>query len=151
MEPDPVLTVNRYRPSWVISTQHGAVCRSANGEDPIGASVPSAESLNADTVPLPAPALWALDTNSWSGLVGRNWLPNGPSPWAGKGEPGAAVSRPPGPTVKLSIWDVPTRVPASLVPSPLNSTSPGWAPSGSATAEPAIGARRPFRWSRKPV
>ena len=62
--PDPVLTVNRNRPSWLISTQHGAVCRSANGEDPIGDSVPSAESLNAETVPLPAPALWALDTNS---------------------------------------------------------------------------------------
>jgi hypothetical protein len=26
MVPDPVLTVNRNRPSWMISTQHGAVC-----------------------------------------------------------------------------------------------------------------------------
>src|SRR2546430_15817846 len=138
MLPDAVLTVNRNRPLWLISTQHGAVCRSANGEDSIGDSVPSVESLNAETVPLPAPALWALDTNSWSGLVGRNSLPNGPSPWAGNGETRAAVSRPPGPTGELSIWDVPTWVPASLVPSPVNSTSPGWEPSASATAEPAM-------------
>ena len=32
MLPDPVFTVNTYRPSWLISTQHGAVCASANGE-----------------------------------------------------------------------------------------------------------------------
>src|SRR6266566_2629171 len=139
MVPDPVFTVNRNWPSWLISTQHGAVCRSANGEDPIDDSVPSAASLNDDTVPEPAPVLLALDTNSWPGLVGRNSLPNGPRPWAGKGDPGAAVRRPPEPTVKLSIWEVPTRVPASLAPSPLNSTSPGWAPSGSATVEPATG------------
>ena len=36
MFPDPVLTVNRYLPSWLISTQHGAVCPSAYGEAPIG-------------------------------------------------------------------------------------------------------------------
>ena len=30
--PDPVLTVNKNLPLWLISTQHGAVCRSANGE-----------------------------------------------------------------------------------------------------------------------
>ena len=36
-------------------------------------------------VPVPAPALWALDTNSWWGLVGRNSLPNGPRPCAGNG------------------------------------------------------------------
>src|SRR6266566_4226055 len=149
MVPDPVFTVNRNWPSWLISTQHGAVWLSANGEDPIGVSVPLAESANADTVPVPV--LWALDTNSWPGLVGRNWLPNGPRPWAGKGDPGAAVSSPPEPTVKLSIREVPTRVPASLVPSPLNSTSPGCEPSGSATAEPATGARRPLGPSRKPV
>ena len=44
---------------------------------------------NADTVPRFAP-LWALETNSWDGLVGRNSLPNGPRPCAGNGEPGAA-------------------------------------------------------------
>src|SRR5712691_2519746 len=33
-----VLTVNRNRPSGVISTQHGAVCLSANGEAPMGLS-----------------------------------------------------------------------------------------------------------------
>jgi hypothetical protein len=37
---DPVLTVNRYLPSWLISTQHGAVCPSAYGEDPIGTRWP---------------------------------------------------------------------------------------------------------------
>src|SRR5215472_4129551 len=147
---DPVLVVNRNWPSWVISIQHGAVCRSANGEDPIADSVPSAGSLNAETVPLPAP-LWALDTNSCSGSVGRNSLPNGPRPWAAKGDPGAAVSSPPEPTVKLSIWDVPMRVPTSLVPLPLNSTSPGWEPSDSTTVEPAMGARRPSGLSRNPV
>src|SRR5450755_2927580 len=125
MVPDPVLTVNRNRPSWVISTQHGAVWRSANGEDPIDDSVPLLESLNAETVPEPAAVLWAFDTNSWSGLVGRNSLPNGPRPCAGKGDPGAAVRRPLDPTVKLSISDGPTRVPTSLLPVPLNSTSPG--------------------------
>jgi hypothetical protein len=34
MLPEPVLTVKRYVPSWLISTQHGAVCPSAKGEDP---------------------------------------------------------------------------------------------------------------------
>ena len=84
--------VNRNRPSGVISTQHGAVWLSANGEEPIEVSVPLAESRNAETVPAPAPS-WALDTKSWRGLVGRNSLPNGPRPWAGNGDPGAAVSR----------------------------------------------------------
>src|SRR2546430_7388740 len=35
-----VLTVNRKLPSCVISTQHGAVCLSANGEPSIEASAP---------------------------------------------------------------------------------------------------------------
>jgi hypothetical protein len=30
--------VKRYLPSWLISTQHGAVCPSAKGEDPMGVS-----------------------------------------------------------------------------------------------------------------
>ena len=34
MVPDPVLTVNRNRPCWVISTQHGAVCRRRTGRSP---------------------------------------------------------------------------------------------------------------------
>src|SRR5260370_10927641 len=57
MVPDPVLTVHRNRPSWVISTQHGAVCWSANREIPIGDNMPAAESWNAETVPV----LCALD------------------------------------------------------------------------------------------
>jgi hypothetical protein len=64
MVPDPVFTVNRNRPSWMISTQHGAVCWSANGEIAIGDNMPAAESWNAETVPVPTPALCALDTNS---------------------------------------------------------------------------------------
>src|SRR5215469_136205 len=150
MVPDPVLTANRDWPSWLMISQQGAVCWSAYGEAPIGVSAPAGESANADTVPRPAP-LCALDTNSWSGLVGRNWLPNGPSPCAVNGEPGAAVSRPSCPTVKLSIWEVPTRVPISLVPVPLNSTSPGWASAGSATVDPGMGVRVPNGLSRKPV
>src|ERR1700677_58654 len=138
-------------PSWVISTQQGAVCWSANGEAPIGVSVPLKESANAETVPVPAPTLWALDTNSWLGLVGRNSLPNGPSPWAGNGEPGAAVSLPSKPTVKLSITEVPASVPASLVPVPLNSTSAGAALVASVTVDAGIGSRRPLKPSRKPV
>src|SRR6516225_4768321 len=60
--PDPVFTVNRNCPSWLISTQQGAVCLSPNGEPVIDDSVPSAASLNADTVPVPVvPPLWALD------------------------------------------------------------------------------------------
>src|SRR5713101_7444880 len=35
-----VLTVNRNLPSCVISTQHGAVCLSANGDPSIESSVP---------------------------------------------------------------------------------------------------------------
>src|SRR6266550_1474351 len=116
MVPDPVFTVNRKRPSWLISTQHGAVCRSANGEDPIDFSVPSFATSNAETVPAPGPP-WALETNSWLGLVGRNSLPNGPGPWAGKGEPGAVVPRPLASTEKLSISEVFTRTPTSLLPS----------------------------------
>ena len=85
------------------------------------------------------------------GLVGRNSLPNGPRPWAGNGEPGAAVSRPPKPTVKLSITEVPTSVPTSLVPVPLNSTSAGAALAASETVDPGIGIRRPKKPSRKPV
>src|SRR5437763_5630809 len=125
--PDAVFTVNRNRPSWLISTQHGAIWSSANGEPATGVRVPREESVNAETVPLSVAVLWALDTNSWPGWVGRNSLPNGPRPCAWNGDPGAGVRRPPKPTVKLSIWDVPTRVPTSLVPVPLNRTSPGWA------------------------
>src|SRR5271169_1920044 len=74
--PDAVFTVNRNRPSWVISTQHGAIWSSANGEPATEVRVPREESVNAETVPLSAAVLWALDTNSWLGLVGRNSLPN---------------------------------------------------------------------------
>jgi hypothetical protein len=37
---DAVFTVNRNWPSWVISTQQGAICWSPNGEVPIEVSVP---------------------------------------------------------------------------------------------------------------
>ena len=80
ISPDPVFTVNRNSPSCVISIQHGAVWSSANGVAPIEDSDPLWATLKAEIVPVPAPTLWALDTNSWPGLVGRNSLPNGPSP-----------------------------------------------------------------------
>ena len=108
-------------------------------------------SLNAETVPLSVAVLWALETNSWSGVAGRNSLPNGPRPWAGNGDPGAAVSRPPEPTVKLSITEGPTSVPTSLVPVPLNSTSPGAASEASVTVDPGMWNRWPPKPSRKPV
>src|SRR6266480_4447574 len=140
MLPLAVLTVNKKRPSRLISTQHGAVCRSGKGEDPIDVSVPSPATLNAETPPAPAPP-WALETNSWLGSVGRNSLPNGPGPCAAKGEPGAAVRCPLEATAKLSISDVATRTPTRLVPLPLNRMSPGSEPSGSAIVEPGSGRR----------
>src|SRR5580704_14805417 len=149
--PEAVFTVNRNWPSGVISTQHGAIWPSLNGEPATGESVPSVESVNAETVPLLTAVLCALETNSWPGSVGRNSLPNGPRPSALNGDPGAAASRPPEPTVKLSITEVPTSVPASLVPVPLNSTSPGAASAGSETVEPGIGSSRPLGRSRKPT
>src|SRR6202035_5835418 len=79
-----VFTVQRYRPSCEISTQHGAVWPSAKGEDPIELSAPPPVTLNADTVPLPAPAC-ALETYRCAGFTGENSLPNGPSDWAGNG------------------------------------------------------------------
>lgn len=36
----------------------------ANRDIPIGDNMPAAESWNAETVPVPTPALCALDTNS---------------------------------------------------------------------------------------
>ena len=100
-----MFTVNRNCPSWVISIQHGAVWSSANGLDPIDVNDPLYATLKADTVPVPAPTLCALETNSCWGFVGRNSLPNGPSPCAGEGDPGAAVRSPFLPTAKLSIND----------------------------------------------
>jgi hypothetical protein len=74
-----VFTVNRKRPSWLISTQQGAVCLSAKGEVPIELSVPSPATLKAETLPASDPP-WAFETNSWLGSVGLNSLPNGPGP-----------------------------------------------------------------------
>src|SRR6266487_2530735 len=146
----PVLTVKRICPSWLISTQQGAVWKSGKGDEPIDVSVPSPPSLKAETVPLPAPPC-ALETNNCVPSVGRNSLPNGPGPWAANGDAGAAVNRPSPPTVKLSISEVPTLVPTSLVPSPLNRTSPGAEPLGSGTVAPASGRKRPPGLSMKPV
>src|SRR5207237_7756826 len=137
-----VLTVKRNCPSCEISTQHGAVWKSANGDEPIDVSVPSDATSKAETVPLPVPS-WAFETNTCVGSVGRNSLPNGPAPCAANGDPGAAERRPSGWTAKLSISDVLTRTPSRRVPSPLNSTSPGEDPSGSGTVDPARGRRRP--------
>src|SRR5580704_18093626 len=135
--PTPPVAATGVLPSRV-SAPSGAI-----GELATGVSVPLKESLNTEMVPVPAPTLCALDTNSWLGLVGRNSLPNGPRPCAGNGEWVAAVSRPAKPTVKLSIWEVPTSVPASLVPEPLNSTSPGAALAARVTVDPGIGYNWP--------
>jgi hypothetical protein len=66
-------------------------------------------------------------------------------------EPGAAVSRPSKPTVKLSICEVPIPVRIRLVPVLWNCTSPGWAELGKATVEPGTGVRLPHGLSRRPV
>jgi hypothetical protein len=58
-----VSTAKSVCPSLLISTQHGAVWMSANGDDPIEVSVPSVPSLNAETVPLPGPPC-AFETKS---------------------------------------------------------------------------------------
>jgi hypothetical protein len=59
-----VLTVNRYRPSWLISTQQGAVWLFGNGDDPMDVNLPLAATLNADTVPESGAGLCALETKS---------------------------------------------------------------------------------------
>src|SRR5919204_1521722 len=59
----PVLTAKRNWPSCEISTQHGAVWRSGNGDPSTELSEPSVATSNADTVPLPTP-LWAFETNT---------------------------------------------------------------------------------------
>ena len=87
-------------------------------------SVPLAATWKADTVPCPAPSC-AFETNSWDGFVGRNSLPNGPRPCAGERRAGRGGQPPVGATAKLSISEVLTRVPTSLVPVELKRTSPG--------------------------
>ena len=146
-----MFTVNRNWPLWVISTQHGAVWLSAKGLAPTDVSAPLNPTLKADMVPVPAPTLWALETNSCWGPVGRNSLPKGPSPWAEEGDPGAAVRRPALPTTKLSINDEPTRVPTRLLPVELKSTSPGWELFGRETVELASGCSCPKKFSVNPV
>ena len=59
---DAVLTANRNRPSWLISTQHGAVWPLENA-GPTAVRTPPLSTLNAETVPFPGPA-WALLTYS---------------------------------------------------------------------------------------
>ena len=59
-----------------------------------------------------------------------------PEPLSGEGDPGAALKSPSQPTEKLSICEVPARLPTSVLPIELNSTSSGWEPLGGATVEP---------------
>ena len=136
-------------PLWLISTQQGAVCPSAYGEDPTGDSWPEKLSRYADTVPRPAP-LCALLTNSGAALAGGNSAPSWPRPCPVKGEPLAASSWPPGSTTKLSIWEVPVRVPMRWSPVALKNTSPRPASSGTVTVVPGIAVRLPLRCRRKP-
>ena len=56
-----------------------------------------------------------------------------PMGWAPNGEPGAAVSSPSPPTVKLSISDVDARVPTSLTRSGLTNTAVSRVPSANVT------------------
>src|SRR5664279_4216494 len=148
--PDPVLTANKYLPSWLISTQHGAVCPSGTGESPIERRTPRWLTWKADTVPRPAP-LCALLTYSSDGLVGRNSAPIWPSPWPANGEPGAGTSRPFGRTVKLSMREGLSRVPTSRSPVELNSTSPTPDPSRTGTVVPGSGISRPAGVRKNPV
>ena len=53
--PEPALTMNRYLPQWLISTQYSAVCPSGNGEDPTELSLLKKLSRAAEIVPRPAP------------------------------------------------------------------------------------------------
>ena len=151
----PVFTVNRYRPSWEISTQQGAVSPSAKGEPVIDFTFAFGFTENADTDPLSVPPC-AFDTYRWCGSAGENALPNGPAASAGNGEPAAGVSRPSAPTMKLSIRNVlgsvvPTSTPIRFLPVPLNRMSPGRAVGGSGIVEPASGVRRPSSASLNPV
>lgn len=59
-----VFTVKRNRPSWLISTQQGAVWLSGNGDDPMDVNLPLAATSNADTVPEFGAGLCALETKS---------------------------------------------------------------------------------------
>src|SRR5579872_2545990 len=148
-----VLTVKRKCPSCEISTQQGAVCASAYGDDPIELSTPPRDTLNADTEPFPAPPC-AFETYRRWGATGENSLPNGPAACAGNGDPAAGVIRPLGSTTKLSMRNVlgsvvPTSTPTRFFPVALNRMSPGFAVFGSAKVEPLIGTRRPssFKWN----
>ena len=60
--------------------------------------------------------MWALLTNSCQGRVGENSAPSWPRPCPVNGEPGALSRRPPGSTTKLSISEVPVRVPTRKFP-----------------------------------
>ena len=137
-------------PSRVISTQPGAVCRSAKGRI---RSARASRQRNRETLRRCLSrrrrcGRWtqAADVGSPAGTRCRT----GPAPARGRAIPARRSDGCPSPTVKLLTSDVPTRVPAILVPSPLNSTSPGCEPPGSVRMEPATGARRPLGWSTKP-
>ena len=97
--------------------------------------MPSPATEKADTVPAPVPAVGVgheqLARVGWAGTRSRTGP--GPAPRTANPRPDASVQR--RSTTKLSIWDVPTRVPAKLVPVELNNTSPGCAPSGSVNVE----------------
>src|SRR5258708_4353198 len=150
-----VLTVQRYAPSCEISTQQGAVWRSAKGEEPIELNAPAFVTLNAETEPLPAPPC-AFEMYRCEGLAGENSLPKGPAAWAGNGEPAAGVSSPSDPTTKLSTRNVlatvvPTSTPMRLVPVELKRMSPGFAVAGRLSVDPGNGTRWPPGLSVNPV
>ena len=67
-----------------------------------------------------------------------------------KGEPWAASRRPLGSTAKLSICEVPVRVPMRRSPVALKNTSPRPEPSGTVTVECGTGISLPTGFSLKP-
>ena len=84
------------------------------------------------------------------GLVGRNSEPNGPMRLWRERRTGAAVSRPNGETVKLSMSWVLTRVATSRSPVALNRMSPTPEPSGTARPRRGSGSAWPNGDSQKP-
>ena len=116
----------------------------------MGVSWPNRLSRYADTVPRPAP-LCALLTNSSAGRAGENSAPSWPRPCPVNGEPWAGSRRPSGATTKLSISEVPVRVPTRWLPRALKNTSPRPELSGTVYVEPGIGVSVPLKLSRKPV
>ena len=104
-----MLTVNRKRPSWLISTQHGAVWSSANGDAPIEVSVPLRDAEGRDG-PGASSDVVAFETNSWLGIGRPELAAERAEALRGERRARGGGQTPVEPTLKLSIWEVPTWV-----------------------------------------